>query len=232
MRARRPVLPALTAVVAGALVAGTATLLSGPAAESSADQSQQSSQSTSERPDSNGSLQQPETTTSSTTSSATESTAPATPSSAAPAPTTTTTPPPAPTSTQAPPVTAASPDASAQDQVVTLTNARRQEAGCGPLKADASITAAAQAHAEDMSARGYFAHTNPEGVTFDQRIRNSGYQSPGAENIARGATTATDVVAMWMDSPGHRANILNCDLNTIGVGLDTDGFYWVQDFGF
>lgn len=230
MRARRPVLPALTAVVAGALVAGTATLLSGPAAESSADQSQQSILSTSERPDSNGSLQQPETTTSSTTSSATESTAPSTPSSAAPPPTTT--PPPAPTSTQAPPVTATSPDSSAQDQVVTLTNARRQEAGCGPLEADASITAAAQAHAEDMSARGYFEHTTPEGVTFDQRIRNAGYSSPGAENIARGATTADDVVAMWMDSPGHRANILNCDLNTIGVGLDTDGFYWVQDFGF
>jgi uncharacterized protein YkwD len=232
MRSRRPVLPALTAVVAGALVAGTATLLSGPAAGSSADQPQQSVEFTSERPDSNGSLQQPETAGASTTSPAAESTAPPALSSAAAAPTTTTTPPAPPPPPQDPPVTATSPDTSAQDQVVTLTNARRQEAGCGPLKTDANITAAAQGHAADMAARGYFSHTTPEGVTFDQRIRNAGYPSPGAENIARGARTADDVVAMWMDSPGHRANILNCDLNTIGVGLDTNGFYWVQNFGF
>lgn len=232
MRSRRPVLPALTAVVAGALVAGTATLLAGPSAESTADQPQQNVEFTSERPDSDGSLQQPGTTASSTTSPATESTAPPAPSSTAPAPTTTTTPPAPPPTTQAPPVTAAPPDTSAQDQVVTLTNARRQEAGCGPLKTDANVTAAAQAHAADMAARDYFAHTTPEGVTFDKRIRQAGYPSPGAENIARGARTAEDVVTMWMDSPGHRANILNCDLNVIGVGLDTNGFYWVQNFGF
>jgi len=158
-RARRPVLRALTAVLAGALVAGTGTVLAGPA--SSDDRV-----------------------------------------------------------------------SSAQDQVVALVNTARGEAGCGPVTANASLTAAAQAHASDMSARGYFGHTTPEGVTFDQRIRNAGYPRPGAENIARGPTTAEAVMALWLKSDGHRANILNCNLVAIGVGLDVNGFYWVQDFGF
>lgn len=216
-------------MLAGALVAGAATVLTGPATQSSADQAPISL--TGERRAPSGSPD--ETTTSGTTSSSPTSSAETT--TAAPAPTTTTTvetttePPADPPATTQPPATA---DASAQDQVVSLTNAERQQAGCGPLSIDASITAAAQAHASDMAARGYFEHTTPDGVTFDQRIRNAGYSRPGAENIARGATTAEAVVGMWMDSPGHRANILNCDLNTIGVGLDRNGFYWVQDFGF
>jgi uncharacterized protein YkwD len=228
MRARRPVLPALTAVLAGALVAGGASLLSGPLAQSSADQPRLSVDLTGQRPDASGDLEQPSTAKSSTTSTTAPTTTTAPPS----APPDTTTPPPAPPATTDPPVTAESPDTSAQDQVVTLTNAERQQAGCGPLKADANITTAAQRHASDMANRDYFEHTTPEGVTFDQRIRNAGYSSPGAENIAKGASTAAQVVQLWMDSPGHRANILNCDLDTIGVGLDSDGFYWVQDFGF
>jgi uncharacterized protein YkwD len=115
---------------------------------------------------------------------------------------------------------------------VALVNTARQETGCGPVTANASLTNAAQAHATDMSNRGYFEHTTPDGVTFDQRIRNAGYPSPGAENIARGSTTAEAVMELWMNSSGHRQNILNCDLTTLGVGLDVDGFYWVQDFGF
>ena len=217
-------------MLAGALVAGAATVLTGPATQSSADQAPLSVDLTGERRAPSDT--QDETTTSSTASSSPTSSAPTT-TDAPPPPTTTvetTTEPPAP-----PPATTEPPppaDTSAQAQVVSLTNAERQQAGCGPLTTDGSITAAAQAHASDMAARGYFEHTNPEGVTFDQRIRNSGYARPGAENIARGATTAEVVVDMWMNSPGHRANILNCDLRTIGVGLDRDGFYWVQDFGF
>jgi uncharacterized protein YkwD len=145
---------------------------------------------------------------------------------------TTTAAPPPPTTDPAPPASPVTPDASAQEQVVALTNAARADAGCGPLTIDASITTAAQKHASDMAARDYFQHTTPEGVTFDQRIKNAGFSRPGAENIAQGARTADDVVELWMNSPGHRANILNCDLNAIGVGLDRDGFYWVQDFGF
>jgi uncharacterized protein YkwD len=217
-------------VLAGALVAGAATALTGPATQSSADQAPISVDSTGERRAPSGS--QGETTTSSTASSSPTSSTQTT-TEAPPPPTTTvetTSEPPAepPATTQPPPPA----DASAQDQVVSLTNAARQQAGCGPLSVDGSITAAAQAHASDMAARGYFEHTNLEGVTFDQRMRNSGYSRPGAENIARGATTAKVVVDMWMNSPGHRANILNCELRTIGVGLDRNGFYWVQDFGF
>jgi uncharacterized protein YkwD len=217
-------------VLAGALVAGAATALTGPATQSSADQAPISVDLTGERPAPSGS--QGETTTSSTASSSPTSSTPTT-TEAPPPPTTTvetTNEPPAepPATTQPPPPA----DASAQDQVVSLTNAERQQAGCGPLSIDGNITAAAQAHASDMAARRYFEHTNLEGVTFDQRMRNAGYSQPGAENIARGATTAKVVVDMWMNSPGHRANILNCELRTIGVGLDRNGFYWVQDFGF
>jgi uncharacterized protein YkwD len=115
---------------------------------------------------------------------------------------------------------------------VSLVNAARADAGCGPVAVDDRLTAAAQGHAEDMSANDYFSHDSQDGTTFDQRIRKAGYPSPGAENIARGARSAEQVMQMWMDSAGHRRNILNCDLNALGVGLDRDGFYWVQDFGY
>ena len=172
---------------------------------------------------------------------------PGDPSSATPttsdAPTSSETAPPPASSTPAPPTSAEAdpppqapmtpaPDTSQQGQVVTLVNSARQEAGCGPLAVDVELTAAAQNHSADMSNRDYFSHTTPEGVTFDQRIRNAGYSKPGAENIAKGARNAEDVMRMWMESSGHRANILNCDLNTIGVGLARDGFYWTQDFGY
>lgn len=231
MRARRPVLPALTAVLAGALVAGAATVLSQPPPQSGADRLRvgvSSEQSPSDEP----------VVTETSASNTTPTGAPTSPG----APTTTTpAPPPASSSTPveppAPPPTttappAAAPDTSLQDQVVTLTNAARQEAGCAPLGVDANLTAAAQGHAQDMAARDYFDHTTPNGVTFDQRIRAAGYSKPGAENIARGAATAESVMDLWLNSPGHRANILNCDLTAIGVGLDQDGFYWVQNFGF
>jgi uncharacterized protein YkwD len=217
-------------VLAGALVAGAATLLSGPAGESSADQPDLNvALSGEQRP--SGDLKQPRTSASSTATTTTTTTAPPTSTTTTP-PRTTTPPPPPPTTssvTQAPPTAT---DTSAQAQVVALVNDERGKAGCGPLTANAQLTAAAQGHADDMATRDYFEHTTPEGVTFDQRIRNAGYQSPGAENIAQGASTAASVMDLWMNSAGHRANILNCDLNTIGVGLDTKGFYWVQDFGF
>lgn len=215
-------------MLAGALVAGAATMLTQSPSQPTADQAPLSLDRTSERqPDPSG----PATTSSSTTST---TTTPAAPTTTPPPPTSSSTPvetqpPPA---TTAPPTTTAAPDSSLQDQVVTLTNAARKDAGCAPLKADASLTAAAQGHAKDMAARDYFEHTTPEGVTFDQRIRNAGYSRPGAENIAQGSQTAEGVMELWLNSPGHRANILNCDLTAIGVGLDRNGFYWVQNFGF
>ncbi|GAA5162030.1 MULTISPECIES: CAP domain-containing protein [Amycolatopsis] len=124
------------------------------------------------------------------------------------------------------------PDTSVAGQVLALVNQERAKAGCGALAEDSRLDTAAQKFSEDMSARDYFAHSTPEGVTFDQRIKAAGYPSPAAENIAKGSTTAAQTMQMWMNSDGHRRNILNCSYQKLGVGLDKDGWYWVQDFGF
>nr|CEL23422.1 Transporter [Kibdelosporangium sp. MJ126-NF4]CTQ96802.1 Transporter [Kibdelosporangium sp. MJ126-NF4] len=118
------------------------------------------------------------------------------------------------------------------DIVVEKVNTERKRAGCKPLGKAAALTKSAQRHSDDMSKRDYFSHTTPEGVTFDQRIKKAGYPRPGAENIAKGATTATKVMSLWMNSAGHKRNILNCDLKKIGVGLAKDGWYWTQNFGY
>jgi uncharacterized protein YkwD len=228
------VLPTLTAVLAGALVAGTASALASTTAQSSADQSENlriglSDEHVVAAPPAD--LVRPTPGTTSRTSSAAPTTTTTTPPTTS---TTTKAPAPPPRTTTEDPEPAQPPAATgtAQDQVVTLVNSFRADEGCAPLKVDDRLTAAAQGHAEDMSKNDYFSHESQDGRTFDQRIRDAGYPSPGAENIARGAQTAEQVMQMWMDSDGHRRNILNCDLNTIGVGLDRDGFYWVQNFGF
>jgi uncharacterized protein YkwD len=119
-----------------------------------------------------------------------------------------------------------------EDDVVDLVNTERAKAGCDPLRVDPKLAQAAQDHSSDMAERDYFDHTTPEGLTFADRIVNAGYPTPGAENIAVGQKDAPQVMDGWMNSDGHRANILNCDLNTIGVGLDDNGMYWTQDFGY
>lgn len=115
--------------------------------------------------------------------------------------------------------------------VVALTNDARADAGCDPLSVDSRMTAAAQAHSADMAENDYFAHDSEDGRDFADRIRAEGYPSPGAENIAQGQRSASEVVTAWMNSPGHRRNIEDCSLNTIGVGLAGGDFYWTQDFG-
>jgi uncharacterized protein YkwD len=224
------VLPALTAVLAGAALAAAATVLANSAGQSAADPTGFDIALTdAQAPAVNGDLRRPEPVAPSTRTATPTTTVPPVTTSAAPPPVTTTEPAPPPTETEDPPVTTASDPTQA---VVDSVNAARQDAGCGPLTVDADLTEAAQNHSTDMSNRDFFSHTTPEGVTFDQRIRNAGYAKPGAENIAKGASKAADVMRMWMESPGHRANILNCDLNTIGVGLAREGFYWTQDFGY
>jgi uncharacterized protein YkwD len=138
------------------------------------------------------------------------------------------TPPPKP-ATRAP---AGDPATSITRQVIDLTNAERATKRCGPLHEDARLTAAAQGHSEDMSARNYFAHNTPEGTTPWDRAAAAGYPDSSAENIAMGYRTARAVVDGWMNSPGHAANILNCESHAVGIGLDQDGFYWTQLFGF
>ncbi|MER7959482.1 CAP domain-containing protein [Streptomyces sp. NPDC096030] len=122
---------------------------------------------------------------------------------------------------------------SVADQVISLVNAERAKAGCGPLSANATLTRAAQGHSDDMAARDYFDHTNPDGDGPGERVTAAGYPwSTYGENIAMGQSTPEQVMNSWMNSPGHRANILNCDFKEIGIGVHNEGGpYWTQVFG-
>ncbi len=123
-------------------------------------------------------------------------------------------------------------DSSLAGQVIDIVNKERAGAGCAPLSNESHLADAAQKFSDDMAARNYFSHNTPEGVTFDQRIRNAGYSKPGAENIAKGQRSAAQVMESWMNSDGHRKNILNCELTKIGVGINTSSWVWTQDFGY
>ncbi|WP_327134664.1 sigma-70 family RNA polymerase sigma factor [Streptomyces sp. NBC_01343] len=119
-------------------------------------------------------------------------------------------------------------------QVIALVNSERAAAGCGPLKEDPKLQSAAQGHSDDMAARDFFDHTNPDGADPGKRTTAAGYRwSTYGENIARGQQTAASVMDSWMKSPGHRANILNCSFKDIGVGIHTGpgGPWWTQNFG-
>ncbi|MFF5258867.1 CAP domain-containing protein [Actinomadura viridis] len=117
--------------------------------------------------------------------------------------------------------------------VATLTNKERTARGCAPLRIDSRLVTAARRHSQDMAANDYFDHTSRNGDSPWDRMKAAGYTSPGAENIAKGYSTAAAVVEGWMKSPGHRANILNCGLKAIGVGMSggAGGPWWTQDFG-
>jgi uncharacterized protein YkwD len=122
----------------------------------------------------------------------------------------------------------------AEDEVARLTNIARREQGCGPLRIDERLRKAARGHSGDMAAKGYFDHTSADGRSPWDRIKATGYNSSMlAENIARGQATPDAVVKGWLNSPGHRANIMNCKLKAIGVGVHfgTGGPWWTQDFG-
>ncbi len=153
-------------------------------------------------------------------------TSPATPDTEVATTTTTTTTAPAP----APP---APPQVPPAEQVLALVNDARAHAAtpCGPIQLDPRLTAAAQAHSDDMANRNFFDHTNPDGVTFSQRILATGIVTRAtAENIARGQRSADQVMADWMGSDGHRENIVNCAFNFIGVGVNRNAWTWTQDF--
>lgn len=129
---------------------------------------------------------------------------------------------------------AAARNISAETLAVQLTNVQRALHGCSALRVDSRLRTAARAHSRDMRVRHYFQHETPDGTTPWDRIEAVGYSTPGAENIARGYATAKAVIDGWMRSPGHRANILNCSLKAIGIGVEygTRGPWWTQDFGF
>jgi len=121
-----------------------------------------------------------------------------------------------------------------EDEVTALTNQERRAAGCGEVTTDERLRAAARGHSQDMATHDYFSHTGRDGSSFVDRAQAAGYPSPAGENIAYGYATPADVMRGWMNSDGHRRNILNCSHRTIGVGLayaPNGRPYWTQVFG-
>ncbi|WP_030813155.1 CAP domain-containing protein [Streptomyces sp. NRRL F-2799] len=117
-------------------------------------------------------------------------------------------------------------------RVVELVNAERAKVGCSPVELNSTLTKAAQDHSADMAAHNTMSHTGSDGSDPGSRITAAGYQwSAYGENVAYGYSTPEQVMAGWMNSPGHRENILNCSYKEIGVGLAQPGSYWTQDFG-
>ncbi|MFD9906885.1 CAP domain-containing protein [Streptomyces sp. NPDC059063] len=125
-------------------------------------------------------------------------------------------------------------DSSPEAQVLALVNQERAKAGCRPVRADNGLASLAEEFSTDMADRGFFAHTDPDGATPWDRAEKAGIRDLGGENIARGQADARSVMDAWLNSPGHRANILNCDYKTLGVGAHfaPGGPWWTQDFGF
>lgn len=127
---------------------------------------------------------------------------------------------------------AASGLAAYRDEVLRLVNAERQKAGVSPLSADSGLHQVAQLRAEETIVQ--FDHTRPNGESFYTALQQAGisYRTTG-ENIAMGQRTPADVMNAWMNSSGHRQNILNANYGKLGVGYVTDASgraYWVQIF--
>ena len=116
-------------------------------------------------------------------------------------------------------------------EVVRLVNVYRSNAGLKPLSADAELSYIARLKSQDMCDKKYFSHTSPTYGSPFQMMKDFGvsYRSAG-ENIAMGQRTPSEVVTAWMNSPGHRANILNSSFTRIGVGYVSAGNYWTQMF--
>lgn len=118
-----------------------------------------------------------------------------------------------------------------EQQVVDLTNQERKKHGLAPLSVDSKLGEVARAKSKDMADKDYFDHTSPTyGSPFDMMDQyDVSYQIAG-ENIARGQFTPEEVVEAWMNSEGHRENILNPDFTHIGVGFVKEGILWTQQF--
>ncbi|MGG2066589.1 CAP domain-containing protein [Bacillus sp. S14(2024)] len=118
-----------------------------------------------------------------------------------------------------------------EQKVVDLTNAERAKQGLPALKVDTELSKMARIKSEDMQKNHYFDHTSPTyGSPFDMMKQfGISYRSAG-ENIAQGQQTPEEVVQAWMNSAGHRANILNSGYTHIGVGYVENGNYWTQEF--
>ncbi|PLR65937.1 SafA/ExsA family spore coat assembly protein [Bacillus sp. UMB0893] len=123
---------------------------------------------------------------------------------------------------------------SMESEVVTLVNQERAKYGLKPLSANWELARVARYKSEDMRDKNYFSHTSPTyGSPFDMMKKFGIQYSYAGENIAAGQTTAKSVVAAWMNSEGHRKNILSANFKEIGVGYakgGSSGHYWTQMF--
>lgn len=130
------------------------------------------------------------------------------------------------------------------ESVLTAINAARAKAGCGPLRVNGKLAAAAKSHARAMAEQNFFGHAGKDGSRFSSRIARQGYSyRTAAENIAAGQKSASQVVNSWLKSAGHRRNILNCRMTETGIAVVYQAddrpirgnrtplrYYWVQVF--
>jgi len=118
-----------------------------------------------------------------------------------------------------------------EQEVIRLVNEKRAQNGVKPLTYNWELSRVARYKSQDMKDNRYFSHTSPVYGSPFQMMKSFGigYRTAG-ENIAKGQTTPQAVVNAWMNSAGHRANILNASFTEIGVGYVADGSYWTQMF--
>lgn len=142
------------------------------------------------------------------------------------------------------PQVALAPEAAARRVLELVNKARAEPRSCGgkpfdaavPLSWSAMLAQASQLHAEDMARHGYFSHSGRDGSTPDERVKRVGYRFRATgENIAGGQLTPEDVVAGWIKSPEHCANLMNPVYTEMGVAFAVDrnsklGVYWTQVF--
>jgi uncharacterized protein YkwD len=133
---------------------------------------------------------------------------------------------------------AVTPESAPAAQVLALVNDQRRRHGCPALAGSAPLATLAQDFSTEMAVEHFFSHTDPAGRTPWDRARALGITDLGGENIAMGQQTPAAVMAAWMDSAGHRANILDCRYRSLGVGVyfagssTAGGPWWTEDFGF
>ncbi|MFS0781554.1 CAP domain-containing protein [Bacillus sp. 1P06AnD] len=118
-----------------------------------------------------------------------------------------------------------------EQKVVELTNVERQKQGLQPLTLDTELSKVARIKSQDMKDKNYFDHNSPTyGSPFDMMKQFGISYRSAAENIAQGQRSPEEVVNAWMNSSGHRANILNASYTHIGIGHVSDNNYWTQMF--
>ncbi|MFF3022235.1 CAP domain-containing protein [Gottfriedia sp. NPDC057948] len=118
-----------------------------------------------------------------------------------------------------------------ESKVIELTNIERTKADLKPFKANNELSKVSRIKSKDMTVKNYFDHNSPTyGSPFDMMKKFGISYNHAAENIAKGQKTPEEVVKAWMNSAGHRANILNSKLDQIGVGYDSRSNAWTQMF--